>query len=233
MTIGPSVFGNDRRELWVAENANLTDKLKHFLPRLRNAIPSLTDVFLPESAGSTNRQQVINTSRTFGAYDGFFCHTWAAPHGRTATAMVDAALSARDRMGGGGALELNIEGIPDDKLRDYITAAVKRVRFRKPNLPLRINVVPFKGRYLPDALIRSDNNLFVVAQTYGGNMEILYAADEVRDDLIAYIGDPSKCSVMHAVMCSRNGGPRQVVLPHVRNKGAFYIDDLLLDAGLL
>lgn len=227
MSVGPHVFGGNRRGLWIANNANLTDKLKHYLPRLRSAIPNLTDLFLPPEAEISHKEQCRQAS--------FFVHTYDVAHGRGAVEFAKAAL-ARRKAQGTGALELNFEGasISDAGMRDYIALTVSQVRKTNPNLPLRINVVPFKGRFLPDSLIRSDPQLFVCAQTYGGNMDLLYAADEVLNDLILYTGAPEKCSVMHPVMCSRGPtAPRQLTLPAVRNRGAFYIDDLLLDAGLL
>ena len=223
--IGPHVYGDNRRGLWVQESTNLTDKLAHYLPRLRGAIPNLTDVFLPPTAAWSHRDQVRAA--------GFFSHTWAANHGRSAVALADYALAAHKAQKA-GALELNIEGILDSNLASYVVTAVIRVRASKPLLPLRINVVPFKGAYLPIPYIADDPNLYVIAQCYGGNMEALYAADEVLADLTDYGLPAEKCSVMHAVMCEGpQGGARQVVLPQIRNRGSFYIDDLLLDAGLL
>jgi hypothetical protein len=96
-----------------------------------------------------------------------------------------------------------------------------------------LNVVPFKGQFLPRFLIENDPHLHVIAQGYGGNMEIQFAADEVRQDLHDW-GIPSdKTSVMHAVLCDVKGTYRSLVLPEIRSKGGVYIDDLLLDAGLL
>lgn len=224
MSAGPHVFGDQRLGLWVQSNANLKDKLTHFLPRLRGPIPNLTDIFLPDDATSLNKQQVRDA--------GFFCHVYAVNHDRSATNLGDYAVDRLSKIGG-GALELNIEGLPEAKLEQYVRDVVKRVRFKKPNLPLRINVVPFKGQWLPKDLFASDPNLFVIAQAYGGNMDILFAADEIKRDLTAWGIPEEKVSVMHAVMCSGPGYPRQITLPVVRGRGSLYIDDLLLDAGLL
>lgn len=223
--MGPHVYGDDRFGLWIAENANLTDKLTHYLPRLRGAIPNLTDVFLPPTAVESHRRQARGAN--------FFVHTWAANHGRSAIALADYAIS-RHATQRTGALELNIEGMPEAQLTPYIVQAVMRVRAKKPNLPLRINVVPFKGQWLPRDLFIGDPELYVVAQAYGGNMQTLFAADEVLANLTDWGIPAKKCSVMHAVMCEGpRGGARQITLPHLRKRGAFYIDDLLLDAGLL
>jgi len=227
MPVGPSVFGPNRRGLWVASSANLGDKLAHFLPRLIFAIPNLTDLFLPPEATEVHKLQVRAA--------GFYAHMYDVARGRTPIQFADAALLRHAAQKSGG-LELNFEGsaITDEGLANYITATIKRLRSKKPNLPVRINVVPFKGQFLPVNFINADAQLFVCAQTYGGNMDILYAADEVKDNLTNYGVFSSKANVMHPVMCSHKPGePRQITLPLVRNTGAFYIDDLLLDAGLL
>ena len=231
MSSGPHVYGPNRRGIWVAPNANLTDKLKHYLPRLRNAIPNLTDLFFPPSATIAHKDQARQAD--------FFTHMYDVAHGRTPVGFADAAVKRHQDVGF-GALELNFEGSAVEQmgLNPYIRQTIARVRSKKPNLPVRINVVPFKGQFLPADLIRADPQLFVVSQTYGGNMEILYAADEVLEDLQVYTQAPEKCSVQHAVMCETgsevNGDRvRDVVLPVVRDRASFYIDDLLLDAGLL
>lgn len=225
---GAHVFKDYRRGLWVASNSNLADKLTHFLPRLRAAIPNLTDIFLPPEATKSHRQQVLGA--------GFFQHMYDVAHGRTPVQFADEALN-RHRNQNAGALELDFEGSGiggDWNLASYIEATVARVRKSKPNLPLRVNVVPYKGAFLPVQLINEDPQLFLCVQSYGGNMDVLYAPDDVVWEVVAYGVRPEKVTPMHAVMCSqRVGAPRQVTLPQVRNRGAFYIDDLLLDAGLL
>lgn len=231
MSAGPHVYGDNRRGLWIANNANLTDKLKHFLPRLRNAIPNLTDLFLPPEAASSHRLQC----RQFD----FFVHTYDVAHDRDPVTFAKAAL-ARRKAQGTGALELDFEGsaIDDQNLASYVYATVKQVRKTNPNLPLRINVVPYKGKFLAEpglkSLVGSDKQLFIIVQAYGGNMEELFAADEVKQDVTVRGFHASKVSVQHAIMCeTASSRLRQVVLPQVRNKGSFYIDDLLLDAGML
>jgi hypothetical protein len=223
MTVGPHVFGDNRVGLWVASSSNLTDKLAHFLPRLRGAVPNLTDLFLPPEATPAHRTQVL--------MGGFFCNDYyPPPHGKQPIEYADAALAAFK----GGALELNIEGVMDNWLDVFVKAAVDRIRAKKPNLPLRINVVPWKGEFLPSTLFVTDPKLYVIAQSYGGNMEHLYAANDVYRDLTAFGIPPEKASIQHAVMCSQAPGkPRQVTLPQVRFRGSLYLDDLLQDAGLI
>ena len=226
--IGPHVFKDYRRGLWVASNDNLTDKLVHFLPRLRAAIPNLTDIFLPPEATKSHRQQVLQA--------GFYQHMYDVAHGDGPEAFADRALN-RHKNQGAGALELDFEGSGiggDVNLPQYIARTVARVRKTKPNLPLRVNVVPYKGQFLPVGLINDDAQLFLAVQSYLGNMDALLAPDDVIWNVVAWGVRPEKVTAMHAIMCSqRVGGPREVTLPQVRNRGVFYIDDLLLDAGLL
>lgn len=227
MAPGPHVFGNGRQGLWVAENSNLTDKLKHFLPRLRGPLPGLTDIFLPPSAVLSHKQQCVAA--------GFFVSTYIVAHSDPPAVLADKALAHRAKLKS-GAIEFNLEGaaVQDPVLKAYATALVKRVRAKAPNLPIRLNVVPFKGYVLPVALINDDPQLFVIAQAYGGNMDILFAADEIEGDLLDWGIARHKVSVQHAVMCRVAGSAnRQITVPSVRNRGSFYIDDLLLDAGLL
>ena len=225
---GPHVFKDYRRGLWVASNSNLTDKLIHFLPRLRAAIPNLTDIFLPPEATKSHRQQVLGA--------GFFQHMYDVAHGDGPVEFADRAL-ARHKAQGAGALELDFEGSGiggDENLASYIATTVARVRKSKPNLPLRINVTPYKGQFLPVGNINDDSQLFLCVQSYLGNMDGLVAPDDAIWNAVAWGVRPEKVTAMHAIMCSQRPGlPRQATLPQVRNRGAFYIDDLLLDAGLI
>jgi len=227
MTVGPQVFGDGRRHLWVAESSNLTDKLKHFLPRLRAAIPNLTDLELPPTATRTNSDQVRAA--------GFFASMYEVAHGRTPEAFVDSALANHARIKVGG-LELNFEGSAVEQmgLRIYIDRALTRLRSKKPNLPTSINVVPYKAGMMPVARINQDPNLTLTIQGYGGNMEALYSEADLLREALSWGLREEKVTIMSAIMCAQGvGGPREVTLPQVRNRGAFYIDDLLFDAGLL
>lgn len=220
-----SVF--ERRDIWIAWNENLTDKLKHYLPRFRNAIPNLTDVFLPEQATVDHRDMCREAN--------FFAHTYGVAHSRTPEQFAKEVLARRAAQKT-GAIDLNFEGgaISDTGLADYITKTIGQVRKTNPKLRVRINVVPWKGQFLPHGLINGDPNLVVGAQNYGGNMEELFGAEEIRENLVAWGITPAKAMVIHAVQCSyRPGLPRQTVIPNIRGAAGFYIDDLLLDAGLL
>lgn len=229
MSAGPNVFGSARRGLWVASNANLTDKLKHVMPRVKGAIPNLTDVFLPPES-TADHKRIVRAN-------GLFSHIYAVAHDKTPVDLAKFAL-ARRKVNGAGAIDFDIEGsaITDEGMAGYIKALVNQVRKTNPNLPIRINVVPYKGQFLASLapLFVDDPKLYLIAQAYGGNMDILFPADEVKQNLLAYGMPEEKVSIMHAIMCApRPGMQREVVLPAVRDKGDFYIDDLLLDAGLL
>jgi hypothetical protein len=226
--IGPYVFGDQRQSLWVAENSNLTDKLIHFLPRLRVPIPNLTDLFLPESATKNNVAQVRGA--------GFFAHLYTVAHGDTALQLSARSLAAHKRIGA-GALEIDFEGSGiggDLKMSRYIVDTVQAVRKVKPLLPLRVNVTPYKGGYIPVNLINADPRTALAVQCYGGNMDALYSVEDVVGEVVRWGVNPAKVVAMQAVMCAQIvGGTREVTLPQSRNIGAYYIDDLLLDAGLL
>jgi len=157
-------------------------------------------------------------------------------HGRTAVQFAQQALN-RHKAQGAGALELDFEGSGvggDANMKAYITATVAEIRKTKPLLPVRINVTPYKGGFVPVDLINFDDKLALAVQCYGGNMDALFAAEDVVWEAVAWGVNRDKVTAMHAVMCSQTvGGTREVTLPSVRNRGAFYIDDLLLDAGLL
>jgi hypothetical protein len=227
MTVGPYVFGDHRRHLWVAENASLTDKLTHFLPRLRAAIPNLTDLELPPTATNAHVQQVKAA--------GFFAHMYEVAHGRTPEAFADAAMANHSRIKAGG-LELNFEGSAVEQmgLNLYITRTLKRVRAKKPNLPVQANCVPYKAGMVPVVLINEDPKLTVCFQGYLGNMDKLVSSEFLLRDALQWGLRLEKVTVMEAVMCSpAPGRPREITLSETRNRGAYYIDDLLLDAGLL
>ena len=220
--MGPFVYGDDRLGVWIIESANLTDKLKHVLPRLRNVHP-ITDVFLPESVTTAQKDQVKAA--------GYSQALYATANGRSAASLVATALSTH---AGRGALELNIELPFDDQLSPYITEAVARVRLVRPNLALRINVAPFKGYRLPVSLFVDDPKLYVIAQAYYGNMDGRLSEADVLLDLLEYGIPPAKASIMYGAMA---GQPRRFSLPDVTyrhlRRGSIYSDDLMMNAGLL
>lgn len=226
MQVGPHVFGDGRLGVWVIENAGLTDKLKHVLPRLQNAAP-ITDVFLPGGKSNKTHRDLVKTY-------GFFPAVYTSPlvgdtgeeYGARSLAQLDAT--------GASVLELNIE-IPDGAIKGFTSATVLYIRKRRAFLRLRVNIAPFKAQFLPVELFQGDPHLFAIEQAYRGNMDSLVPAEHCLRNLTDWGIPPEKASVMHAAHCSlRPGLPRVPVLPTFdRYRGSIYSDDLLLNAGLL
>ncbi len=222
MAIGPHVYGDNRRGCWFIFAAGFTDKLRHRLPRL--APYNVTDVFLPREATAADKQLVVE-SRLFAAlYE-------TPPAGKTAAEYAEQALADVDRLKY-GALELNIEGIADDRLAAFIIDTVGLIRAKKPNLRLRINVVPYKGQFLPAGLFAWDPQLFLVIQNFLGNMDARVAEDELVRNVVERGVPEPKVSVMYGAHISPgNGRPRVPALPEMRRRGSIYSDDLLADGG--
>ncbi len=224
MSVGPHPFGDIRIGIWVMPSTSLADKLRHRLPQL--SAFRVTDVFLPPEA-TTNEKRIVRDAGYFAAlYE-------PPPKGRGAAEYAAAALADVNRLAM-GALELNIEGVADNLLAEYVSATVAAIRKQKPKLRLRINVVPFKGAYLPVELFTSDQQLYAIAQCYLGNMDERVAEDEVARNVIDYGIPRGKVSVMYAAHCSPMlGKPRVPALPKIRYRGSIYTDDLLTDAGYI
>lgn len=232
MPVGAHVFKENRLGLWAIENASLTDKLRHVLPRARTPLPNLTDIFLPVGAPLAAKDVV--------RANNFFAHLYLVAHGTSAKALAAQGLSERNRLNI-GALEFDLEGAavqPDlPKLGAYATELVGEIRKTNPNLPVRLNVPPFKGYALPVALINRDPQLFVIAQAYYGNMDGRLSESDVKDDLLDHGIDEAKVKIHYAVMAGPDPNNRAVVLPGAAYKplteGSVYDDDLLIDSGLL
>lgn len=227
MSLGPYVFGPDRLGLMCIENAGLTDKLRHILPRLRATGYPFTDIFLPASAFVADRLVVRDND--------FFAHVWDTPKGRAPVQFVREVLDARSNcIGSTGALELNIE-LPDDQtLKQYLRDVIKAVRAQKPRISLRLNVAPYKGYVLPVDMLVADPRTHVIAQAYFGNMDGRLSEAEVLKDMLAYGVPARQAHVMYAAMA---GSPRAFLLPGAGYKalstGSIYSDDLLLDSGII
>ncbi len=229
---GPHVFGANRLGLWAVENANLTDKLKHILPRARGPLPNLTDIFLPLNA-SLAAKDIVRTNN-------FYAHLYCVVHSTPAATLAKQALDARRRLGT-GAIEFDLEGAavqPDlPALKKYAVDLVSAVRKTNPNLPIRLNVPPYKGYALPVDLINNDPQLFVIAQAYHGNMDGRLSESDVKDDLLDFAIDRKKIKIQYAVAVGADPNKRVCVLPAPSYKplteGSVYDDDLLLDMGLV
>jgi hypothetical protein len=231
MTTGAHVFGPNRVGIWAVENANLTDKLKHVLPRAKALIPNLTDIFLPLSASTAARDVVRQNN--------FFAHLYCVAHDTDAVTLAKLAKAARLRLGT-GAIEVDLEGaaVQPDKpaLASYQRRFVGEIRRTNPNLPLRLNVPPYKGYALDIGQLIDDPQLFVIAQAYYGNMDGRLSESDVMLDLLDFAVPRAKAKIQYAVM---TGEPddRQFVLPGADYKpiteGSVYDDDLLIESGRL
>lgn len=221
MAVGPHVFGDDRFGLWFMQPTHLADRL----PKIKAAIPFMTDIFLPPGATKTDKATTLNA--------GFFASQWTAAHDVTATQYGNQSVTHLNNSGA-GSLELNIEK-PDTIINQYIRDAVKAVRAKKPLLRLRVNVAPFKGQFMPMDLFQQDPNLYLVVQAYGGNMDEIFQSFEVHNNLVAWGAPADKVSVMYAAHCAPGvGKPRIPALFSLgRFRGSIYNDDLLTDAGII
>jgi hypothetical protein len=229
MPLGPNVFGPNRVGLWAISNAGLPDKLRHVLPRARTLIPNLTDIFLPLDA-------------TMGAKDvvrqnNMFAHLYCVAGTIPAADLAKLAKAARLRLGT-GAIEVDLEGAqvqPDrPALAVYAIEFVREVRKTNPNLPVRLNVPPYKGYALPIQLLVDDPQVYVIAQAYYGNMDGRLSEADVILDLLDWGVPRAKAKIHYAVMAN---SPRTFVLPGASYKpiteGSVYDDDLLIDSGRL
>src|SRR6187401_2510827 len=197
MATGAHVFKQNRLGLWVIPNANLTDKLKHVLPRLKQpkVLPNLTDIYLPPEATVANKDQVRQA--------GFFANTYDVVHETDAVTLAKKMLKKRRDLGT-GAIEVDLEGaaVQPDKpaLASYVTAFMAEVRRTNPKLAVRLNVPPFKGYALPVALINADPQLFVIAQGYFGNQDGRLSESDVLEDLLDWGILREKVKIMYGVL---------------------------------
>lgn len=231
MAPGPHVFGDGRLGVWFMGNTSLNSRL----PALKAfAGGAITDIFLPRTATDADRRYVIQS--------GLFPNLWTTPGNMGPFMYVDATLRDYDRMGKPGAVELNIEK-PDDRLNSYVREAVAYLRKTRPNLRLRINIAPFKARFMPADLFVNDPHLFLIEQTYFGNMDGRASEYDALMDMLDAGIPREKASVMYAAASEDpldNSDPayrRVVALPALNiraiRRGSIYQDDLMADAGLI
>lgn len=218
--IGPHVFGDGRKGCWFIPSTSFSDKLRHRAPQV--AAIGVTDAFLPREATLADKAVVRDAGLYVALWEG-------PPHGLSAKEYAARALADLKRLGI-SALELNIEGVPDAELESFVRSTVSAIRKTRRALRMRINVVPFKGVYLPDDLFVSDAQLYVIVQNYLGNMDTRVAEDEIVRELVDNGIPWAKCSVMYG---AHVGSPRVPSLPATRYRGSLYSDDLLADAGYI
>jgi len=217
---GPHPFGGGRIGCWFIPSQNFSDKLRHRLPLVKPL--GVTDIFLPRQATKADKQLVRDA--------GYFAALYETPP--SGMSPVEYATQALEDIYdlAISTLELNIEGIPDHLLSAYVRAVVVEIRKPKPHLRLRVNVVPWKGAYLPSDLFASDKQLYVIVQAYLGNVDVRVAEDEIVRDLVGNGIPDGRCSVMYG---AHVGQPRVPSLPQIRYRGSIYQDDLLADGGYL
>ena len=220
MAIGPHVFGDGRLGCWFMAGENFSDKLRHRLPLVRRL--GVTDAFLPPSGTLADKGLVKQAGYFPALYE-------LPPHGMSAGQYAAQTIADVDQLKVAVA-ELNIEGVTDAALEEFVRDTVSTIRKVKPSLRLRINVVPYKGAYLPADLFTSDAQLFLIVQNYLGNMDTRVAEDEAVRYLHDYGIPEAKISVMYG---AHVGAPRVAALPMIRLRGSIYSDDLLADAGLI
>ena len=230
--IGPHVFGDGRLGCWFTPvltpegqplPGSFSSKLRDRLPRVRNL--GVTDAFLPRVASLTDKLSVLDERLFPALYQ-------TPPAGVSAPAYADQALRDLARLGL-SVLEQNIEGVPDAQLEAFVRADVDAIRERRRLLRLRLNVVPFKGAYLPADLFASDAQLYVIVQNYLGNMDERVAEDEIVRDLVDHGIPREKVSAMYGAHIGSPPENRVPALPVIRWRGSIYQDDLLADAGLI
>lgn len=215
---------DDRLGLWIINPANLPVRL----PRIRSFQGGvIRDLFLPRDATPADMQRVRDA--------GFSAHLWTARDGLAAGEYTDRALADIARLRA-GACELNIEGVPDEQLGNYLRFVVALIRAQRSSYRLRLNLAPWKGFAVAASRLASDPALYVCAQNYGGNMDELYSPADVLRDLLDQGIPPGKATVCYAAACRVLGSAqRQRTLPDLTRtrRGVIFSDDLMFDAGLL
>jgi hypothetical protein len=214
----------DRLGLWVINPANLPDRL----PRIRAFGGGIIrDLFLPRSSTLADFARVRQAELS--------AHLYVSPDGLTVEDYAARTLADLARLKP-GAIELNIELPSDPPLAPYIRAAVAGIRAQRRHLRLRVNVAPWKGFALPGDLLVSDPALYACEQNYGGNMQELYSAADVLDDLRLGGVPAEKRTVCYAAACQVLDSPARVrTLPDLSRtrRGVIFQDDLMVEAGLL
>lgn len=187
----------------------------------------IRDVFMPHHSTAAQLDAIREV--------GLYAHLWTAADGLSAADLAARTLAdvARAKP---GAVDLNVEGVPDLVLGLYCAELVARIRKRLRSRRLRIVLAPWKGFVVPYLPLATDRALYVCAENYGGNMVELYASEDVAHDLRAWGAPADAVTVMYAAHCRVLGSrERQRVLPDLRkwHRGVIFQDDLMADAGLL
>lgn len=238
MPIGPHVFGDNRRGIIVIDPRNF-QRRKAKIKEL-----GITDVFLPRNVVDGNGVLLYTTTKTdfqIVRNAELYPALWVAPEpGSTSMAFAARTLQdISDLMPTGGAVELNIE-MADDKLYAFIDNTVRLIRIKRRLLRMRINIAPFKAKFLPLDRILADPQLFVCEQAYFGNMDGIASVDDVRRDFIDNGIPVDKGAICFAGACESPESSiigRSPTLPAISirqmRKGQIFQDDLLAEVGVL
>lgn len=214
----------DRVGLHIVTPANLPGRL----PAIRAFGGGLIrDLFLPRSATPDDIARVRAA--------GLYAHLVVAVDNRSSAELAADTLADLARLGTRG-VELNLELAADPPLPGYVRDVIVRVRAKRPQARLRVNLAPWKGFALPADLLASDPYLYACAQSYLGNMDELLSPLDVAADLRAYGCPDAKLTVCYAAACTVLGSSSRLrTLPDLSriHRGVIFQDDLMLDAGLL
>lgn len=238
MAIGPHPFGDGRRGIMVIDPRNLSRRIA----RMKQL--GFTDVFLPRNVvdgdgvilytTTKNDLQTVKDATLFPAM-------WFVPEkDQTAKAFTTTVLGTIDQLAPNGiTTELNIE-MADEKLSGFVTSTIGYIRAKRKGLRLRINIAPFKARFMPAIFFTTDPQLYLCEQAYFGNMEGLASVDDVRRDMVDSNIPVDKGSVCFAGACEYPESDFEGRLPAIPamsireiRRGTVFQDDLLAEVGVL
>jgi len=232
-------FADGSVGLWVVNPANLADRL----PKIAAFADGMfSDVFAPTESSPSDMALIRATPRPNGTK--LRAQLWTTPRGRPAATFATSTLGDIQRLKP-GVVELDIE-VPDAVLTDYITDTVNAIRVVRPRYLLRVDIAPYKGRFLPAALFQSDAALFASEQTYYGDMSRV-SEGEALLDLIQHGMPLAKASLCYGAagppwFPASAGAARvntlgtlyyQGSLVRKLQRGLVFQDDLMADMGLL
>jgi len=197
------------------------------LPAIKSyAVGLIRDVFLPRSATPAHFAAVRAA--------GLYAHLWVATHDRSAAELVADTLADLARLKP-GALELDLELNSDPPLEAFVGEVYARIRARRKNLRIRLNLAPWKAFAVPFKSIAYDPALYACEQTYAGDMAPFSQADALAN-LLEYGVPRAKATVCYGAAGPVPGSPDRVcTLPDLFrwHRGVIFSDDLMADVGLL
>lgn len=228
--------GNGRVGLWVNSTANLGR-----LPKIATVFGGMfTDVFVPRASIKKDLEAIRATKRPDGTF--LRAHLHAVP-GPLASDEFAALVHEDISRTLPGVVELNIEENPTvgrtgaDYTR-YIAEVLEALHQTDPFMRFRVNIAPYKAKFLPTELIGSVPQFYVAEQTYYGDMSRVSEA-EAFADLIDYGVPRERASVCYGAQDEHRD---RLVLPSLFYKGQqvrkldsgiVFSDDLLGELNLI